>query len=287
MIVIARSEAAKQSLNAPESASSKEQKLPHIDIRTELILLWSLCFFFSPLAAIGLFPYLLIELFKQTNLKSLFKNLRYEVLFSAILIFLLSYFFFSANTAAQQRGLQSIPFVDFFAFFLLEGGLLWLVLAPVKWRDPRWMVTGALLLIIPFIQLGNGRDFVMRASIAPLFYLMLMTGEIIFQKTSPRWIRAACCVLLVFGAFTPLYEINRSVYRTVDFYFFKAQDCSCDLPSPELVTHLEQPGAPETDHPDTLAADAIPTLKYMTDELSQNFIANVRQTLYYRYLARR
>ena len=44
---------------------------------------------------------------------------------------------------------------------------------------------------------------------------------------------------------------------------------------------------PEEEHPGTLSADALPTLKFMTDELSQNFIANVRQTFFYKYLARR
>ncbi|MBI2331146.1 MAG: hypothetical protein HYU84_03065, partial [Chloroflexi bacterium] len=113
----------------------------------------SLCFFFAPLASVGLFPYVLIELFKQTDFKSPFKNLRWEQILSALIIFLLSTFYFLSNTAAQSRGLQSIPLTNLLAVFLLEGGILWLVLAPSKYRDPRWMVTGALLILIPFIQL--------------------------------------------------------------------------------------------------------------------------------------
>ncbi|MBK8781599.1 MAG: hypothetical protein IPO22_07285 [Anaerolineales bacterium] len=137
--------------------------------RSILIAIWSLCFFFAPLASVGLLPYLLIDLIKQTDFKSPFKNLRWDILLAAVIIFLLSSFFFTSNTAAQSRGFQSLALKDFLIFFLLEGGILWLLLAPVKWRDPRWMVTGLLLAIIPFIQLGSGNDFVMRASIAPLF----------------------------------------------------------------------------------------------------------------------
>lgn len=282
--------AAKQSQPELGIASVAAARLPRTSSpqgNDMLFLLWALCFFFAPLAAIGLFPYVLIELVKGTDFKSPFKNLRWEVLLSAAIIFLLSSFFFASNTSAQQRGLQSIPFADFLAFFLLEGGILWLVLAPAKWRDPRWMVTGLLLLVIPFIQLGSGRDFVMRASIAPLFHLLLMTGETMFNKATPRVLFVTFCFLLSIGALTPLYEINRSLYRTFDYYFLQPEDCSCDVPSSEPVTHLAPPGIPEKEHPDSLTADAIPTLKFMTDELSQNFIANVRQTFFYNVLARR
>ena len=148
------------------------------------------------------------------------------------------------------------------------------------------MVTGLLLAIIPFIQLGSGNDFVMRASIAPLFYLMLLTAETIFNKSTPRLLLVACYILLVLSSLTPLYEINRSVYRTYEYYFVpKETDCSCDVPL--RVTHLEQGGAPELEHPDTLIADEIKTLQFMEDKLSKNFIANVRQSLYYRYISSR
>jgi len=232
---------------------------------------------------LGLLPYLLIEWFKQTDFKSPFKNLRFDLLFASGIIVLISFLFFSSNTAAQERGLQAIALKDFLAFFLLEGGILWLVLAPLKWRDPRWAVTGLLLAVIPFIQFGSGRDFVMRASIAPLFYLMMMTGEAIFQKTTPRLVLITLYLLLALGSLTPLYEINRSIYRTYEYYSLIPSQRA--QPTSEVVTHLEQPGAPENEHPNMLVADEIKTLKFMNDKLSKNFIANVRQSLYYRYIS--
>ena len=256
--------------------------------RGQSALIWALCFFFAPLASIGLIPYILIDWFSQTDFKAPFKDLRWDILFAAIIIFLLSFFFFTSNTAAQERGLQALAIKDFLAFFLLEGGLLWLLLAPLHWRDLRWVITGLLLLIIPFIQFGSGRDFVMRASIAPLLYLMLMTGEVLFQKTTNRLLLSTFYILLLLGSLTPLYEINRSIYRSYDYYFLQDNnDCGCVVPSTEPVTHLEQPGVPENEHPDTLVADEIQTLKFMDDKLSKNFIANVRQSLYYRYLSSR
>jgi hypothetical protein len=284
-LIVILSEAKNLYQVAPETLRS-QSTLPQSDTRSEMIFLWSICFFFAPLASVGLLPYILIELVKQTDFKSPFKNLNPATILSALIIFLLSAFFFTANTAAQSRGFQSILFTKFLVFFLLEGGILWLLLAPSKYKDPRWIVTGVLLAVIPFIQLGSDRDFVMRASIAPLFYLMLMTGETIFNKSTPRLILVTGYCLLLLGSFTPIYEINRSVYRTYDYYFVQPDDCGCDF-STDPITRLAAPTAPELEHPGILTADALPTLKFMTDELSQNFIANVRQTFFYKYLAKR
>jgi hypothetical protein len=281
-IIVIASEA-KQSHVELGIASGEKQVHPRNDV---IIFIWSLCFFFAPLASIGLFPYLLIKIFKEQNIKSLFKNISYPILLSSAIIVLLSTFYFSANTAAQTRGFQSIPFTEFIFFFLLEGGILWLLLAPSKYRDPRWIITGILLIIIPFIQIGSGRDFVMRASIAPLFYLMLLTAETIFQKQTTRKFLITIYLLLLIGALTPLYEINRSIYRTYEYYFILDEEQRIQtLPKP--ATHLPAAGRLEAEHPHSLVADEIVSLQFMEDELSKNFIANVRQTLYYKYLASR
>ncbi|MBX3036584.1 MAG: hypothetical protein KF758_06705 [Anaerolineales bacterium] len=283
IIVIASHAVAKQSHIELGIASGEEQVRPRND---EMIFVWSLCFFFAPLASIGLFPYLLIEIFKNTNIKSLLKHINSPILLSSIIIFLLSYFLFSANTAAQTRGFQIIPFKEFMFFFLLEGGILWLLLAPSKYRDPRWIVTGVLLIIIPFIQIGSGRDFVMRASIAPLFYLMILTAETIFSTNISKQLRITLYALLIIGALTPIYEINRSIYRTYEYYFILDEEQRLTtLPQP--ATKIQPAGRLEAEHPNRLVADEIVSLEFMQGELAENFIANVRQTLYYKYLARR
>jgi len=266
------------------AGGAREERIAQNDIRGQLAFIWSLCFFFAPLVSIGLLPYLFIEWIKQTNIKNPFKHIRFGLLFAGAIIVIISYLFFSSNTSAQERGFQSIAIKDILIFFLLEGGIIWLILAPRLWRDPRWMVTGLLLIFIPFIQLGNGRDFAMRASIAPLFYLMIMCGEVIFQNLSSRLYRKAIIVILLIGALTPLYEINRSIYRTFEYYFILDEDQRLTTP-PKPVTHLEQAGALEHEHPGSLTADEIVTLQFMDDKLSMNFIANVKQSIYYRYLS--
>jgi hypothetical protein len=244
-------------------------------------LIWAICFFLAPFASIGLLPYLIIEWFEgmRINFRDFLKEVRFELIFAGLLIILTSWIFFSSNNAAQERGFQALALKDLLIFFLLEGGLLWLFLAPRLWREPRWMVTGVLLLLIPFIQFGSGRDFVMRASIAPLFYLMVWCGEAIFQNITTRFYRIAFTILLVIGALTPLYEINRSLYRTFEYYFLLDEDQRA-APGLDPVTHLEPGVAPENEHPGALLADEIRTFAFMNDKLSRNFIANVRQSLY-------
>ena len=250
--------------------------------------IWALSFFFAPLASVGLLIYLSIDWLEQIReiIRNRFNGIRFELMFASALVVLISYLFFSSNTAAQERGFQALELKDVFVFFLLEGGILWLLLTPRLWRNPRWVVTGILLFIMPFFQLGNGRDFVMRASIAPLFYLMMMSGEAIFHNTTPRILCTTLYALLIFGALTPLYEINRSVYRTYQYYFLLDESQRAQ-PNTEPATHLEKGGVPENEHPNAILADDIYTLTLMQDKLSKNFIANVRQSLYYRYLSSR
>ena len=251
------------------------------------ILGGALCFFFAPLAAIGLFPYLLLEGMDElrAGLKTFLKAIRFDVVAAGLAIVAISYLYFSSNTAAQERGLHPLPPVLFTAFFLLDGGLLLLLLAPKKWRDPRWAVAGILLLFIPFIQFGNGQDFVMRASIAPLFGLMLMTGETLDQNNQPRMLRVALFAVLLIGALSPVYEINRSLYRTTQYYLLDKSQRAVPVTEPAL--NFEKGGAPEYVHPNELAADYIYSFSRLKDKLVKNFIGDVRQSLYYRYLSPR
>ena len=265
----------------------RQKQAPVLQI-TQKTFIWSLCFFFAPLASIGLLIYLGIDWLEQIReiVANRFKGIRFELIAASFVIVFISYLFFSSNAAAHERGLQSLALKDVLVFFLLEGGILWLLLAPRLWRDPRWAVTGILLFIMPFIQLGNSNDFVMRASVAPLFYLMLWSGDAIFQKRSTSFYRTAIIVVLIIGALTPLYEINRSVYRTFQYYFL-LDESQRARPNTEPARVLKKGGAPEAEHPNAILADDVYSLALIQDKLAKNFVANVRQSLFYRYLSTR
>lgn len=257
----------------------------------QMFLAWALAFFFAPLAALGLLPFVLLEFIEQVRAvnaplpKTLLQTISLPNLLAG-LIALLTFLYFSANTAAQSRTWQLVPLPKLLLFFVLEGGLFWAILAWNHYRDPRWYLLGMLLLFFPFVQVGSGRDFVMRASIPALFYLMVWTAEALSSAAFPRLLRIFLLLLLGIGTLTPLYEINRSIYRTFAYYTtpHKAEQIA---PDPQPIIHLRLETTPEADHPETLVADKIQSLANVQDKLSKNFVANVRNSLFYRFLAKR
>ena len=91
-------------------------------------------------------------------------------------------------------------------------------------------------------------------------------------------------ILLAVGAITPLYEINRAVYRTAQYYFVAGSRAT----DPEVrITHLPPQVIPELEHPGRLTADALRSLAGLRDELSRNFVADVRGTFFFEFLAGR
>ncbi len=255
---------------------------------THLFLLWALTLFFAPFPAIGLLPFLPLEIWEQVRRDGRFLPRRlfsFTTLpnLSGIGLAFVALLYFSANTAAQNRVVQVIPPLILLPFFFLEGGAMWMILGWSHRHDPRWYLMGLLLLIFPFFQVGNGRDFVMRASIPALFYLMLWTGDALASISLPRFLRISLIVLLLVGALTPLYEINRSLYRTLSFYFSSPQQTRIEsTPVDKLV--LDVP--PEADHPGTLTADRLRSLANVRGKLANNFIADARNSFFYRFLAR-
>jgi hypothetical protein len=261
--------------------------------RRQMFLLWALIFFFAPLAAAGLLPLLLVEFLRSSwqahrqgeTLRQSLAQLFSLPNLSGMWIALLTLLYFSANTAAQNRTWQPLAPADWLIFFSAEAGLFWAALAQRQRGEAQWYVAGGLLLIFPFIQIGYGRDFVMRASIPSLFYLMVWVAEAISSPQTARPLRLILLVFLGIGMLTPLYEINRSIYRTVTFYASPPQARRLP-PDTQPITHLRLDTAPEADHPGTLVADRIGSLGTLQDKLSKNFIANVRKTFFYRFLVR-
>ena len=289
--------------------------------REEAPLLWSLCFFFAPLPAIGWAPFVFVETARRLLDRSMRLAQRLRSLFfagapAAIVVAGVTGVYYAANTAGQKWSLSQVAVGPWLLFILLEGGLLWLLLL---WRGPmdaRLLLTGGLLVCIPLLRIGSGRDFVMRASIPILFYLMLRTGDILFgggrslrvaqpsgenvdavqsvagaleagtarRRSSGTWRRAALVGVLAVGTLTPLYEINRSVYRTLQYYLMPGtQSVRPDTPT----LHLTPDVRPEAEHQGLLEADELRTLSQLSDETSRNFVGDVRKSWFYTYLADR
>jgi len=258
------------------------------DEKLPLLLLWALMFFFAPLPALGMLPFLVVQWLEAGRSARGFSWKR--LLFSQLtlpnlvgfLIGMIAFSYFSVNTAAQNRAFQAIPPLLLLRFFLLEGGALWMLLGKSRLGDPRWWLVGILLLLLPFYKVGSANDFVMRASIPPLFFLMIWSGEELFRASG--WRRALLVLILGIGMLTPLYEINRSIYRSLSFYLSPPKNATAqDL---EPIRHLTLDVPPEADHPASLVADRIRSLVNVEDKLSRNFLANPQKAFFYRFLMR-
>ncbi len=230
-----------------------------------VLLLEGLCLFFAPLPALGLLPFVaggaINEIFVSSRGKS-FQQLTRPVLrnmftlenFAGLIIGCISVLFFSTNLSAQSRsfGLPAPPLL-YFLFLLIEGLLIWLLLLPANRKDWMWYVAGLILILAPFINLGGSWDFMMRSTIPALYILMLGCGQ--FIKTNKGVItRAVVLGFLLLGAFTPLYEMNRSIVRTARYDFPSLSTFMFE----EYFQHppvTNETFVPELDHPNTLVAD--------------------------------
>jgi len=251
-------------------------------------LAWSLCLFFAPLAAAGFIPFVIIAMLASARehgrpFAQALREIAGPSALAASLIASATLIYFAANSAGQNRAWQGLDPLLWITFFLLEGGILWLLLLPQHRQDPRWYAVGLLLMLIPFVQLGSGGDFVMRASIPALLYLMVWCGQAIFPapKSLTAW---PITIVLALGALTPFFEIDRAIYRTAEYYFIPA---SRAIGPEQPITHLSPEVTPEDEHPGRLRADALQSLAGLRDQLSRNFVADVRRSAFYTYLSGR
>lgn len=104
---------------------------------------------------------------------------------------------------------------SYFEFYILEFGLYAIWVYRYAYKNFEYYIMIGILIACPFIQIGVAQDFCMRVSIPSLFVLMLFC----ISYLSNRWKRnkifaSLLIVLLIVGAITPLFEINRSISNT-------------------------------------------------------------------------
>jgi len=273
--------------------------------RKDILLIWSLCCFFAPLPAVGMFPYVVLKIPKELldtehlninpNIKTisvffarLLQDVRSLLSFDNILgggiVLGISLSYFVSNVQSSHGSafqIQPIGWVMYVIFILFEGLLLWWLFKDRYKTNLNWYLAGALLVIIPLIKIGNGNDFCMRASIPTLFVLLLWSAETL---SAPRTkARAGLILLLCIGAITPLYEINRSLYRTASYVFAPP---STDEKVAGQKVNIYTPTSYEFDHPFTLTADSYKSLANFDPEKITNFLAKSDHTFFGIYLSK-
>ncbi len=262
------------------------------------LFLLGLCFFFAPLPALGFIPFILLEIphktFQPENLtfrEHSFKLNRFiinfcedlkpvasfENLVSGLLIIIISYIYFSANSTSSE--IRFLPFTIFSLLILLvfnpiEWLILWALFGKVNRRNLNWYFAGIILLLCPLFIVGNGQDFVMRVSIPALFFLMFWSLKAL---ATPGFVyRPILIAVLLIGAFTPLFEINRAVFRTLDFYLLAG---SHQIQSSLILQdEIKIPNNPEKSHPETLLADSIKSIEYINPDFAMNYLGNLNRS---------
>lgn len=110
--------------------------------------------------------------------------------------------------------------LKYLLFFSLEFGIYLYFICKYRKKDSLIYLITAILVICPFIMVGNNHDFCMRASVPALIILMLLCIETLekIQLEGKKVLLVAYCIVLLLGAITPFNEIHRSVKET----FWKA-----------------------------------------------------------------
>lgn len=152
----------------------------------------------------------------------------------------------------QSYGSLKVFLINFILFLTLEAALLFLINYK-RYKSGLFWVCAVSLTLIPLFTMGIGYDFCMRVSIPALVVLFLMTAQTIADAVKKeRWVFLYLVFLCLFiGAQTPLHEIYRSVSGTMQGNF-----------------------------------GAAGTFDLMKAENEENFVAEIENTFFYKYLAK-
>ncbi len=192
----------------------------------DMAVLGVLCFFYAPLPAIGLFPFLALwgiqALKKEENWMSFIKKaLSAQNIVATLICLPLFFAFLSVNQTIQeeQNGLRwalTYPWAVkmYFVFLLLEGGILIALLSKSFYKNVTFYVMTALFILIPLLRIGTAsNDFAMRVSIPALFILMLFTGIALTDKNVSGIRKILIIICLLIGAVTPTIEFYRGFHH--------------------------------------------------------------------------
>lgn len=123
-----------------------------------------------------------------------------------------------AAEAAQIQNTEGLAyyFGMYVLFILLEIGVYYIYLYRYYKRNWLFYISLFSLLICPFIKVGSGGDFCMRASIPSLLVLYYMVVESLRKDWEQRSIRCFIIILiLAVGSITAVHEIGRSAVNTL------------------------------------------------------------------------
>lgn len=170
----------------------------------------------SPLAAIGLFPFFLFGLAWRRDFKLLVSP--HSCLpFLPVALAVVLYLGMDAASVRHNWQFENFPSTTSFAYYLvlfclLEFGFLGLVLARLGPLDPPLRVALVMLCLLPLYSFGPGNDLAMRSSIPALTVLALATVKPLTSGRGTLW-HGLLVLVLVIGALGAAQEPLRTLSR--------------------------------------------------------------------------
>lgn len=168
----------------------------------------------SPLAAIGLFPFFLFGLAWRRDRKILFSPWS---CFAFVPIAVLTMKYLGMDAAEVPHGWMTEMWGtwDLFAyryvlFCLLEFGFLALLLARITHFNRPMQIAVATLCLLPFYYLGIGNDLAMRASIPALCVLALAAVTPLAQQNHRTLWHSLLTIVLLLGGLSAAQEPERA-----------------------------------------------------------------------------
>ena len=207
------------------------------------------------------------------------RGLTLQNIAGSLIVLGISLVYFSSNTMTAggvEKAKAEINAGHVVFFLFLECMFLMILLFRDYKKDPLWYLAALIFIAAPFIRVGESIDFSMRTTIPALMVLMIWTAKNILEKQGS--FRPLIVVIFILGMFTPLYEMNRSIYRTYDYYQHRAQADAQPRPDPQVA--ILEKCYPEKNHPNSFLADDFVTLSNFEQPLVSNFVADIRDSIY-------
>lgn len=173
----------------------------------------------SPLTAVGFLPFAAIAFVRHLWIQAPKNWLAVVPVLASISIVAVTGLYLTHGAGAISSGATRVTGEPWWyyvphhlQFFLLEAGILWLLLMFVR-RDMFLWLAGLVLLLLPALSFGPSNDLVMRASIPALVVLALAAANTIQAPALAlrRRVLWPIVAVLLLGVPTALTEITRAI----------------------------------------------------------------------------
>jgi hypothetical protein len=197
----------------------------------------------SPLAAIGLFPFYVAGLNWRRDFRALFA-IGTGLPFVAMALVVARYVTMDSQGIPGGWGFQDRAFGDYVLQYLslciIEFGLVAWALHRLGAYDLVLKIAIAVLLLLPLYKFGGANDLVMRSSIPALTVLALACVRPLDDRTRSGWRYALMAVLLVGAAgavHEPIRAFARPAWQMTGRTLAQSQEMGSDDAFPSLPPH--------------------------------------------------